>query len=124
MQPVLVAIQGDEPKSNAEIRDIVATALNVSDEDRQVMLPSGKQALYTNRVAWAITHMTQTDLGLRLKSGSVRNTRVPSSVAAGVKWSQSGIIRSNIDSGRSSCQAPSLASPRSAPGPTPVSKTP
>jgi hypothetical protein len=59
---------------------------------------------------------SKTDPGLRLKSGSIRNTRVPSSVAAGVKWSRSGILRSNIDSGRSSCQAPSLASPRSAPG--------
>ena len=38
---------------------LVAPVLGVSDEDRQVMLPSGTQALFTNRVAWAITHMTQ-----------------------------------------------------------------
>jgi restriction system protein len=44
MRPVLVAIQGDEPKSHAQIRDRVASALGVSNEDRQVMLPSGKQA--------------------------------------------------------------------------------
>src|SRR6516165_6877535 len=62
MRPVLVAIDGDEPKSHAQIRDIVAPALGVSDEDRQVMLPSGTQALFTNRVAWAITHMTQAGL--------------------------------------------------------------
>ena len=62
MRPVLVAIEGDEPKSRAQIRDIVASALNVSDEDRQVMLPSGKQAMFTNRVAWAITHMAQAGL--------------------------------------------------------------
>lgn len=62
MRPVLVAIHGDEPKSHAQIRDIVAAALDVSDEDRQVMLPSGKQALFTNRVAWAITHMSQAGL--------------------------------------------------------------
>lgn len=62
MRPVLVAIEGDQPKSHAQIRDIVAPALNVSDEDRQVMLPSGKQALFTNRVAWAITHMAQAGL--------------------------------------------------------------
>ena len=69
MRPVLVAIQGDEPKSPTEIRDIVAAALNVSDEDRQVMLPSGKQALYTNRVAWAITHMAQAGLFNRPERG-------------------------------------------------------
>lgn len=62
MRPVLVAIHGDQPKSHAQIRDNVAAALNVSDEDRQVMLPSGKQALFTNRVAWAITHMSQAGL--------------------------------------------------------------
>jgi len=62
MRPVLVAIEGDEPKSRKQIRDIVASALNVSDEDRQVMLPSGKQAMFINRVAWAITHMAQAGL--------------------------------------------------------------
>jgi len=62
MRPVLVAIEGDEPKSHAQIRDVVAPVLNVSDEDRKVMLPSGKQELFTNRVAWAITHMTQAGL--------------------------------------------------------------
>ena len=70
MRPVLVAIQGDEPKSHAQIRDTVATALNVSNEDRQVMLPSGKQALYTNsRVGWAITHMAQAGLLIRPERG-------------------------------------------------------
>ncbi len=69
MRPVLVAIQGDEPKSHAQIRDLVAPALNVSDEDRQVMLPSGTQALYTNRVAWAITHMSQAGLLNRPQRG-------------------------------------------------------
>lgn len=62
MRPVLVAIEGDEPKSHAQIRDSVAPVLNVSDEDRKVMLPSGKQELFTNRVAWAITHMSQAGL--------------------------------------------------------------
>lgn len=69
MRPVLVAIDGGEPKSQAQIRDIVATALNMSDEDRQEMLPSGKQARYTNRVAWAITHLTQAGLLNRPERG-------------------------------------------------------
>jgi len=56
MRPVLVAIEGDEPKSRKQIRDIVASALNVSDEDRQVMLPSGKRAML------ALTHMAQAGL--------------------------------------------------------------
>jgi restriction system protein len=43
MRPVLVAIHGDEPKSHAQIHDIVAPAPGISDEDRHVMLPSGTQ---------------------------------------------------------------------------------
>lgn len=69
MRPVLVAADGDVPKSNAEIRDIVAPVLDVTDEDRQVMLPSGTQALFTNRVAWAITHMSQAGLLTRPERG-------------------------------------------------------
>ena len=62
MRAVLVAIDGDEPRSHAQIRDVVAPALGVTDEERQKMLPSGKQAVLTNRVAWAITHMSQAGL--------------------------------------------------------------
>ena len=52
MRPVLVAVDGGQPKSAAQIRDIVAPALGVSDEDRQVMLPSGNEPTFTNRVKW------------------------------------------------------------------------
>jgi restriction system protein len=69
MRPVLVAIQGDEPKSQAQIRDIVAPALGVSDEDRQVMLPNHHQAVFSNRVAWAISHMSQAGLLNRPERG-------------------------------------------------------
>jgi restriction system protein len=69
MRPVLVAIDGDEPRSTAQIRDEIAAALNISDEDRLVMMPSGKQKLFTNRVAWAITHMSQAGLLTRPDRG-------------------------------------------------------
>lgn len=69
MRPVLVAVDGGVPRSNAEIRDIVAPMLGVTDEDRQVMLPSGTQQLFTNRVAWAITHMSQAGLLARPQRG-------------------------------------------------------
>jgi restriction system protein len=69
MRPVLVAVDGEVPKSHAQIRDVVAPVLGVSDEDRQVMLPSGTQALFTNRVAWAVTHMTQAGLLTRPERG-------------------------------------------------------
>ena len=69
MRPTLVAIDGDEPKSHAQIRDSVAAALGVTDEERQQMIPSGRQELFTNRVAWALTHMTQAGLLVRPQRG-------------------------------------------------------
>jgi restriction system protein len=69
MRPVLVAIDGAAPKSQAQIRDIVAPALGVSDADRQVMLPSDNQAIFSNRIAWAITHMSQAGLLNRPERG-------------------------------------------------------
>ncbi len=69
MRPALAAIEGDEPKSHAQIRDSVADALGVSDEERQLMIPSGRQELFTNRVAWALTHMAQAGLLVRPQRG-------------------------------------------------------
>ncbi len=69
MRPALVAIDGDEPKSHAQIRDSVAAALGVTDEERQLLIPSGRQELFTNRVAWALTHMTQAGLLVRPQRG-------------------------------------------------------
>lgn len=69
MRPALVAIDGDEPKSHAQIRDAVAAALGVTDQERLLMIPSGKQELFTNRVAWALTHMTQAGLLVRPQRG-------------------------------------------------------
>lgn len=51
MRPTMVALDGDEPKSHAQIRDSVAAALGVTDEERKMMIPSGRQELFTNRVA-------------------------------------------------------------------------
>ena len=69
MRPVLVAVDGGQPKSAAQIRDIVAPALGVSDEDRQVMLPSGNEPTFTNRVKWAVKHLTEAGLILRPERG-------------------------------------------------------
>jgi restriction system protein len=45
-----------------EIREAVATALGVSPADQAQLLPSGRQTTYSNRVAWALTHMAKAGL--------------------------------------------------------------
>jgi restriction system protein len=31
--------------------------MHVSEEDRSVLLPRGSQPVFSNRVAWAVTHL-------------------------------------------------------------------
>lgn len=62
MRPALVALTLGSPRSLQEVRAAVADALNVSEEDQAQLLPSGKQTTYSNRVAWALTHMGKAGL--------------------------------------------------------------
>jgi restriction system protein len=62
MRPVLVSLTTDEAISIPQIRARVAEDLGVSDEEQQILLPSGKQATFSNRVAWALFHMGKAGL--------------------------------------------------------------
>ncbi|MFG1765748.1 restriction endonuclease [Micromonospora parva] len=62
MRPVLDAHADQKPHAVTEIREAVVSALAITDEDRKVLLPSGRQPRYANRIAWAITHLAQAGL--------------------------------------------------------------
>ncbi|MBK9329696.1 MAG: restriction endonuclease [Sphingobacteriales bacterium] len=53
MLPLLEFVSDGKEHISNEIEDFLAEKFNLSDEDRQQMLPSGKQQVFTNRVAWA-----------------------------------------------------------------------
>ena len=72
MRPILVALADGAAHSSNEIRDAVAASEGVSDVDRQEMLPSGKQSTYSNRVAWALSHLGQAMLIDRVARGTYR----------------------------------------------------
>jgi restriction system protein len=59
MRPVLALHADGLPHTSADVRDAVAQVMGVTEEDRQVPLPSGRTSRYANRVAWAVTHMAQ-----------------------------------------------------------------
>jgi restriction system protein len=65
MRPTLVALQDGEAHTLQQIREAVAVALALSEEDQAELLPSGKQTKYSNRVTWALTHMAKAGLTLR-----------------------------------------------------------
>jgi restriction system protein len=66
MLPVLVASSKGEVSIRAVIEQL-ADQLGLSPEERTELLPSGKQAVFSNRVHWAKTYLAQ--------AGLIENTR-------------------------------------------------
>jgi restriction system protein len=62
MRPCLAAHDDRQPHTSGGLRDRLADQLGVSSEDRALLLPSGSQPLFSNRMAWAITHLAQAGL--------------------------------------------------------------
>jgi restriction system protein len=62
MRPCLAVHDDGQPHTSADLRDRVAELMHVAAEDRVILLPSGSQPLFTNRVAWAVTHLAQAGL--------------------------------------------------------------
>ncbi|MBM4006463.1 MAG: restriction endonuclease [Planctomycetes bacterium] len=60
--PVLQAASDGEVHSLAETRERIATQFGLTPEDRAELLPSGRQARFDNRVAWAKSYLQQAAL--------------------------------------------------------------
>lgn len=75
MRPVLeVASKGEIKVSDAVSK--LADDLRLTDEERSALLPSGKQAIFANRVHWAKTYLTQAGLLESTKRGHFKITEV------------------------------------------------
>lgn len=61
MRPVLRLCADREVKVSEAISEL-AQELNLSDEERSEMLPSGRQTVFANRVHWAKTYLKQAGL--------------------------------------------------------------
>lgn len=62
MLPLLRHLEDGRERSNQEMLDALAREFNLSDEEREELLPSGRQAVFTNRVAWAKVHLKAAQL--------------------------------------------------------------
>jgi len=58
----LLAVQDGELHTAKDVRQILALDMQLSEEDRAEMLPSGKQSTFDNRVAWARTYLDRAGL--------------------------------------------------------------
>ncbi|MBS1214950.1 MAG: restriction endonuclease, type IV-like [Proteobacteria bacterium] len=62
MLPVLELASDDKEHSLAETRDALANQFSLTDEERDELLPSGRQRRFNNRVAWAKVYLEQAGL--------------------------------------------------------------
>lgn len=64
MKPLLTVLNTDPQKdmSLQELVPLLADTFELNEEERTRLLPSGKQALFNNRVGWARTYLTKAGL--------------------------------------------------------------
>jgi restriction system protein len=62
MSPLLKLAGDGREHALAEVREVLAQEFNLSDADREELLPSGRQSKFANRVAWAKVYLQQAGL--------------------------------------------------------------
>ena len=60
--PFLRGLQDGQVHNMKEMKDIVAEEMGLTYEDRTEMLPSGKQAVFDNRIGWTRTYLKKAGL--------------------------------------------------------------
>ena len=71
MLPFLEILQDGKERIMRELTEALAVRFGLTDEERQELLPSGQQTLFSNRVAWAKSHMKNAGLILNPTRGKV-----------------------------------------------------
>src|SRR5689334_972570 len=72
--PVLKQASDGKDHSMAEMRERIAADLNLAPEDLAQKLPSGKQTVFANRVAWSAVYLNKAGALERAKRGVFRIT--------------------------------------------------
>ncbi len=73
MRPVLECAAGGEVRG-ADAVERLAQKFNLTDEERAMLLPSGKQTRFSNRVNWARSYLKQASLVENTRRGHYRLT--------------------------------------------------
>jgi len=83
MLPLLALSKDEQEHSNSEALDVLAGVFDLTEAERKELLPSGQQAIFDNRVAWARTHMKMAGLFESTRRGYFRITKRGLAVLAG-----------------------------------------
>jgi restriction system protein len=57
MLPLLCHLQDGRERTNQETLEALAQEFGLTEQEREELLPSGRQPVFTNRVAWAKVHL-------------------------------------------------------------------
>ncbi len=61
-KPLLLALKDEQVHSLKEIKKFISLYFELSQEDLSELLPSGRQAVFANRVGWASTYLKKSGL--------------------------------------------------------------
>jgi restriction system protein len=82
MLPLLDATADGNEHAISDLRESIAARLRLTEQDRAELLPSGKQAVYNNRLGWAKTYLDKAGLLATVRRGVYQVTERGRSVLA------------------------------------------
>jgi len=59
MLPILELHADNKPHATQELYKFIISSFNITEDDQLMLLPSGKQEIYKNRVLWARTYLSK-----------------------------------------------------------------
>ncbi|MEO5907754.1 MAG: restriction endonuclease [Ginsengibacter sp.] len=62
MLPLMELLKDNQPHSLQEVLDYLAKRFELTEEELRILVPSGQQALFKNRVTWAISYLKNAGL--------------------------------------------------------------
>lgn len=74
MKPILVLCGDQKEHRLQELYTVLPDQFKLTDEDKAIILPSGKQPVYRNRIGWAKTYLTKAGLIEIVSRGNIRIT--------------------------------------------------
>lgn len=74
MLPLLKLAVDQQEHKISEVTDTLADQFGLTDEERKVLIPSGRQSLFYNRVGWARTYLVKVGLLDKTRRGYIKIT--------------------------------------------------
>jgi restriction system protein len=74
MLPMLRLLDDGSEQQLSAVREQLATEFGLTDEEQEELLPSGRQTVFSNRVAWASVHLDKAGLLEKPQRGWMRVT--------------------------------------------------